>query len=167
MLKNTNVEIAHKIIRYIPDTEKCVIDIKIATGSIIEGAFISDGRGLVKHRIANIPDKAVRQVDTLTVDAAGQATLSVMPIDNNPIEVNGVSQDHTTGQLVTCEGAVEGNTVTVAYYYNVPGRDWFNEQAIFVKEDHAEYEGLNDYQYNSKRLWSVLVEMGLVTGDII
>ena len=128
---------------------------------------LSDGRGLVKHCIANIPDRAIRQVDTLTVDAAGQVTLAITPIDNNPIDISGTTQDHAAGQIVNCIDNIEGDSVSVAYYYNEPGRDWFNEAAAFRQVDHPEYIGMNDYEYNSARLWSILLGMGLVTGEVV
>ena len=166
MLKN-NTEIIHKIIRYTPDTEALCINVEIAAGSIVDNNFVSDGRGLIKHRIVNMPDRDMQQADTLTVDAAGQITLSRMPIDNNPIEIEGTAQNHTSGQVVTCAGYSEGDLVTVKYYYNEPGRNWFDEQALFVKEDHAKYAGMNDHDYNSNRIWYVLLEMGLMSGSIV
>lgn len=167
MLKNAGVEIVYKIVRFTPDTEKMQIDVEIATGSKIGGAFISDGRGLVKHCIGNIPDRSVRQSDTLAVDAAGQVTLSRMPLDNNPIELDGVVQDHASGQTVACNGYLEDDSVIVKYYYMEPGRKWFDEVAAFRQVDHPECIGMNDYEYNSHRIWSVLVEMGLVSGEIV
>ena len=167
MLKNVNVEVVHSIERYAVDVKNKFIDIEIATGAIVEGKFISDKRSLIKHNIKNIPDKQLQQIDTLTVDANGQVTLSLMPIDSNPIELDGVAQDHITGQLVACAEYSEGDVVTVKYYHNKQGRNWFNEAAEYRQVDHPECIGMNDYEYNSHRVWSVLTEMGLVTGDII
>lgn len=167
MLKNTNVEVVYSIERYTPDAKNKFIDVEIATGRIINEAFISDGRGLITHRIANIPERTVRQTDTLLVDAAGQVTLSRMPIDNNLIEIDTVTQDHTGGQSVACMGYSENDPVVVKYYYNIAGRDWFKEAANFRQVNHPECIGMNDHEYNSYRLWSILVEMGLVSGEMI
>ena len=90
-----------------------------------------------------------------------------MPIDNNQIEIDGIPQEHTTNQLVTCVDKTENDIVTVSYYYTESGRDWFNEAAMFVADSDTVYDGLNDYQYNSKRLWLILLEMGLISGEII
>ncbi len=167
MLKNTNVEVVHSIERYAVDVENKFIDIEIATGAIVDGEFISDKRSLIKHSIKNIQNKQLQQVDTLTVNATGQVMLSLMPIDNNPIEIGGVAQDHIAGQLVVCAEYSEGDAVTVKYYHNKPGRNWFNEVVEYRQVDHPECIGMNDYEYNSYRVWSILTEMGLVTGDII
>ena len=167
MLKNSGVDIVYKIVRYTPDTAKMSIDVEIETGSNVDGAFVSDGRGLVKHRIENIPDRAVQQTDDRVVDAAGQITLSRMPIDNNPLEVESVVQDHVSGQVVTCSGYSENDPVTVKYYYNKPGHDWFKRAAEYRQVDHPECIGMNDYEYNSYRIWSILVEMGLMAGAIV
>lgn len=168
MLQNSNVEITYQIKRYTPDIDAKTIDVEIAVGDLIDGVFVSDGRGLIKHTIRNIKDKSVQKIDKdLVVDASGEVTLSLVPIDNNPIEINGVPQDYTIGQTVVCDGYIENNLVTISYYYMVVGRDWFNEAAMFVADSDATYDGLNDYQYNSKRLWSILVGMGLVSGNII
>ena len=165
MLTNSNV-LVYSIIRYTPDTETSSIKVEIATGSIADGKFVSDGRGLIKHSIPNITDKTIQKMESLTVNASGQVSLTLSPIDNNPIEVNGVAQEHDTGQLVSCTGYSENDVVELTYYYIETGRAWFDEAASFIKEDHPEYAGLNDYQYNSKRLWSILTEMGLVSGEI-
>ncbi len=167
MLKNTGVELIHSIERYTPDAKNKFISVEIATGSIIDEVFVSDGRGLIKHRIANEPDQTLQKTDQLIIDAVGQVTLSRVPIDNNQIEVNGAAQDHVSGQLVDCNGFIEGDEVAVSYYYFHQGRQWFDENAAFVADDHAEYAGLNDYEYNSKRLWSILLEMDLVNGAIV
>ena len=167
MLKNSNVEVAYQIERYTPDTKTNTINIEIAVGSLVNDNFVSDGRGLIYHTISNIPEKAVQKVESLIVNIDGQVTLSLMPLDNNNLEVNGISQTHTTGQVVDCVGYPENATVSVSYYYTESGRDWFNEAVVFVADDHPEYAGLNDYEYNSKRLWSILLEMGLVTGIIV
>ena len=172
MLKNSNVEVAYSIERYIPDAVKKTINVELATGSLIDGGFVSDCRGLIEHTIKNIPDKTVQKVESLTVDASGQVTLSLFPIDNNPIEIKsagqeGVAQDHLTGKIVDCANNVENDSVTVSYYYIQLGRDWFNEAASFVADDNPEYAGLNDYQYNSKRIWTILIEMGLVNGTVV
>jgi len=166
MLK-INAEITHKIIRYTPDTEKNTINVEVATGAEIDGVFTSDGRDLIKHTIKNIPDRQLRQVDILTVDAFGQVTLPRMPVDNNPIEIDGAAQDHITGQVIACVNNSEGDSITTTYYYAVAGRDWFNEAAAFRQVDHPECTGMNDYEYNSRRIWSILLEMGLVSGDIV
>ena len=167
MLKNAGIDIVYKIVRYMPDTEKMRIDVEIATGSKVNDVFVSDGRGLVKHCIKNILDRATQQSDTLVVDAAGQVELSRMPIDNNPIDINGTVQDHTSGQSVICDGYSENDTITIKYYCNEPGRDWFNEAAAYRQVDHPECIGMNDYEYNSHRIWSILVEMGLMSGEIV
>ena len=167
MLQNSNVEVTYQIKRYTPDIDAKTISLEIAVGSIIDGAFVSDGRGLIRHVIRNISNQDIEKTETLTVDIDGQVTLSLIPIDNNQIKIDDVPQDHTIGQLVSCAGKVENDTVTVAYYYTKLGRDWFNEAAMFVADSNPEYDGLNDYQYNSKRLWSILVEMGLVSGVVI
>lgn len=167
MLKNSNVEIVYQIERYIPDIKTLSIKVEIATGSIIDGNFVSDCRGLIKHIISNIKDRNVQKSESLIVDSNGQVTLSEIPLPNNDIEVGGISQPHTTGQIVICSGYSENDIVEVAYYYTQLGRDWFNEATSFVADDHAEYAGLNDYAYNSKRLWSILLEMGLVNGAIV
>ncbi len=166
MLKN-NIEVTHKIIRYTPDTEAMSINVEIAAGSIVDSKFVSDGRGLIKHRIANEAERAVRKTESLTVDAGGKIEFSLMPIDGNPIEIDGTAQDHASGQSVDCTGHAEGDVVAVAYYYTVAGRNWFDEQAAFVKEDHAKYAGMNDHDYNSNRIWDILLEMGLMTGEIV
>lgn len=168
MLKSEPTEITSSIEEFTVSARHKYISIQIATGSIVDGAFISDGRGVVNHRIANMPDRAVQQVDVeLIVDADGQVMLSRMPIDNNAVLINDAAVDHAGGQLVTCEGHAKGDVVTVSYYYTQPGGNWFDEAAAFVKEDHADYAGLNDYKYNAKRLWSILLEMGLVTGIMV
>ena len=166
MLKNST-EITHKIIRYTPDTEAMTINVEIATGSIVDNKFVSDGRDLIKHRISNVLNKAIRKTESLTVDASGKITLSLMPIDGNPIEIDGTPQDHISGESVDCAGYSEGDIVAVAYYYTVTGRDWFNEVAAFRQVDHPEYIGMTDYEYNSARLWAILLEMGLVSGEIV
>ena len=167
MLKNSNVEVVYSILRYTPDVGALSIKVEIATGSIVDGKFVSDGRELIKHSITNIADKSTQKIEPLTVNASGQVTLSLIPIDNNPIEVNGIAQAYPTGQIVECSGYSENDIVEISYYHTVAGRNWFDEAASFVKEDHPEYAGLTDYQYNAKRLWSILIEMGLVSGVTI
>jgi hypothetical protein len=49
----------------------------------------------------------------------------------------------------------------------VSGRAWFDEAAAFISDNNEEYAGLNDYEYNSKRLWTLLLERGLVNGAVI
>ena len=93
--------------------------------------------------------------------------LGLMPIDSNPIEIEGAAQDHTSGQVVTCNGYAENDSVVVKYYHTEPGHDWFNETAAFRQVDHPECIGMNDYEYNSYRIWSTLIAMGCVTGEII
>ena len=166
MLKN-NTEITHKIIRYTPDTEAMAINVEIATGSIIDNKFVTDGRDLIERRIANEPERAVRKTESLTVDASGKITLSIMPMDGNPIEIDGAAQDHISGQSIDCANYSENDIVEVAYYHIITGRDWFNEVAAFRQVDHPEYIGMNDYEYNSARLWAILLEMGLVGGVIV
>ena len=164
MLKNINVEVVYKIIRYTPDTEIMQISVEIAAGREVDGIFVPDGRSSIKHHIRNTPDKMIQQTDICIVDAAGQVELSRMPIDNNPIDIDGAVQDHASGRAVACSEYSENDSVTVKYYYNEPGRDWFNEAAAFRQVDHPEYIGMNDYEYNSARLWAILLEMGLVKG---
>jgi hypothetical protein len=167
MLKKSNVEIVYQIERYTPDIKTKTVNVEIATGTILDGIFVSDNRGLTFLSISNIPDKTIQKSESLIVDVNGQVTLSETPIDNNDIEVGGVAQEPITGQLVTCSGYVENDIVAVSYYHIVAGRNWFNEAANFVKEDNPEYAGLDDYQYNAKRLWSILIEMGLISGAIV
>lgn len=166
MLKN-NIEITHKIIRYTPDIEAMAINVEIATGNIVDGKFVTDRRELIKHRIVNEPERAVRKTESLTVDVNGKIEISLMSIDGNPIEIDGTTQDHVSGQSIDCAGYHEGDMVSVAYYYIVTGRDWFNEAAAYRQVDHPECIGMNDYEYNSHRIWSILMEMGLVSGDIV
>ena len=167
MLKNTNVEIIHSIERYIVDAKHKRIDVEIATGSVIDGLFKSDGRDLITYNITNIPDSQKEQIDTLIVNAQGHVLLSKMPIDNNDIIINGTSTVHVGGQEIACDSYVEGDTVTISYYYDQVGHNWFDEAAMFIRDEHSEYIGLTDYQYNSKRIWSILVEMGLIDGVIV
>ena len=167
MLKKSNIEVVYQIERYTPDIKTKTIKIEIVTGSLVDGIFVSDGRGLLYHNISNIPDMTIQKIESLTVDVSGHVTLSTMPIDNNPIEVEGIIQDHTSGQTVICDGYSENDTITVKYYYNELGRDWFNEAAAFRQEDHSECIGMNDYEYNSYRIWSMLIDMGLMSGEII
>lgn len=167
MLKNAGVDINYKVIRYTPDTEKKIIEVEIASGNNVNGVFVSDERGLIKHYIKNIPERAIQQIDTLIIDAAGQVTLSCMPLNNNQIEIDGVTQDHVAGPVVTCTGYSENDSVTVKYYYNEPGRNWFNEAAAFRQVDHPECIGMDDYEYNSHRIWSILVAMGLMSGEVV
>lgn len=166
MIKNIT-ELVYSIERYTVDAKNKFISVEIATGTIVDETFIADRRGLINHRIADMSDKTTQQTDILTVDAVGQVMLSRTPIDNNPIELNGVPQDHISGQLITCSEYAGGDEVTVAYYYNEQGRAWFSEATAFVAGDHPEYTGMNDYEYNSARLWAMLLEMGLVSGVII
>ena len=167
MLQNSNVEVTYQIKRYTPDIDAKTISLEIAVGSIADGDFVSDSRGLIKHVIRNISNQDIEKTETLTVDINGQVTLSLIPIDDNQIKVNDTPQDHTTGQLVSCAGKVENDVVTVMYYYTKLGRAWFNEAVEFVADSDSTYDGLNDYEYNSKRLWSILVEMRLITGVVI
>ena len=167
MLKNSNVEVVYSIERYTPDAKHKSITIEIATGNILNDIFVSDERVLIKHRIVNTPDKSIQKTETLIVDINRQVTLSLMPLANNNLEVNEVNQPHTTGQVVDCVGYSENDNVSVSYYYTEIGRDWFTEATVFVSDDHPEYAGLTDYEYNSKRLWSILLEMGLITGEVI
>lgn len=167
MLRNSNVEVVYSIERYTPDAKNLFVDVEIATGRILDGNFISDNRGLIKHRIANAPDKTIQHSDPLIVDSNGQVTLTFIPVDNNNIEVNGVTQAHSTGQLVDISGYSENDEVTLTYYHTVVGRNWFNEVVAFKQADHPEYIGMNDYEYNSARLWSILVDMGLMAGEVV
>lgn len=167
MLKNSNVEVVYQIERYTPDIKTNTIKVEIAIGSLIDNNFVSDNRGLIYHTISNVPEKTIQKVESLTVNFLGQVILSEMPIDNNPIEVGGSTQDHTSGQTVICDEYSENDQVTIKYYYNEPGRDWFAEAAAFRQVDHPECIGMSDYEYNSHRLWSVLVEMGLISGTIV
>ena len=167
MLKNTGVEVIHSIEHFTVDAKNKTISVEIATGIINDGAFVSDGRGLVKYRISNELDQNRQKTDILIVDAAGQVTLSLLPLNDNPLEINGILQEHISGQQVICNGHAEGDEITARYYYLQLGRNWFNETAEFRQVDHPEYIGMNDYEYNSKRLWSILLEMGLVSGVIV
>ena len=49
----------------------------------------------------------------------------------------------------------------------VTGRNWFDEQAAYIQSDHAEHLGKNDYNYLKDRLWSTVIDMGLIIGEII
>lgn len=49
----------------------------------------------------------------------------------------------------------------------VTGRAWFDEAASFISDENPGYAGLSDYEYNSKRLWSILLEMGKISGEVI
>lgn len=111
-------EITSRIIRYSVDARAKEISVDIATGSLINGEFISDGRALIKHSITNIPDQ-------LGTEVAGE----VIPA--------------------------------------IPGRAWFDEAAAFKQIDSPEHVGMNDYQYNSSRLWAILLEMGKVEGEVV
>lgn len=166
MLENTE-KIRYSIERFTPDVVAETINIEIVSGSMIEGKFVSDGRALIKRSIRNIQSQDRMQVDTLIVDAAGQVLLTRVPVDNNQIDINGQIIDHETGQTVNCDGYSEGDQVFIKYYYSKPGRNWFDEQALFVKEDHAKYKDMNDSDYNSNRIWDVLLEMGLVSGVVV
>lgn len=166
MLKN-NIEIIYKIIKFTPDTEKRRIDVEIATGKDVDGNFVSDGRDYLKFAIVNMPDKSIYNLEALTVNAAGQVLLSFMPIDDNQIQIDGIAQDHDNGQFAICANNSENDNVEVGYYHTVSGRNWFDEQAVFVKEDNLKYAGMNDYEYNSNRIWDVLLEMGLMSGNIV
>ena len=167
MLKNSNVEVVYSIERYTPDAKNLFVDVEIATGSIVDSTFVSDNRGLIKHRITNIPDKTIQHSESLIVDSNGQVTLSFIPVDNNDIEVNEVPLPHGIGQLVDISGHSENDEVNITYYHIVVGRNWFNDIVAFKQADHPEYIGMNDYEYNSTRLWSILVEMGLMVGEVV
>lgn len=49
----------------------------------------------------------------------------------------------------------------------VAGRNWFDEQAVYVQSENPEHLGKSDYTYLKDRLWTTVVEMGLLSGEII
>ena len=166
MLKSAD-NIAYKLVEYTPNAETLTIKVRLNTGRSINDVFVSDGRPTLNLTIMNIPDKAVRQEETLIVDASGQITLALVPVDGNPIEVDSVTQDHISGQFVDCANNTEGETVVVKYYHTIAGEDWFNKAAAFVKEDHPECLRMNDYEYNKYRVYAILTAMGLIAGEVI
>ena len=167
MLKSSQIEIINSIEEYAVNAKHKYINVQIATGKIVDDEFVSDGRGLINHRIANIEDCNEYQTDVLIVDVTGQVTLSHIPIDNKQILINDVLVDHAIGQTILCDGYIEGDEVTISYYYLQQGRNWFKEAGAFKQANHPEFVGLDDYHYNGARLWSILLEMGLVTGTMV
>lgn len=118
MLKRT-VEVYYHIERYMTDAAIKAIDLEIATGSLVDGEFVSDGRSLIKLCIANIQDSP---------------------------EI-----DMGDGDIIPA----------------IVGRAWFDEQAAYVQSDHPEHVGQNNYDYIKSRLWNTIVEMGLLSGEVI
>lgn len=168
MLTNTTPSDKRKISKVIIDIENLYIELEIKEGYIDDNSlFVADGRSAVKVRIINIEDKSKYYTEDLTVDVNGQVTLTETPITNNQVTVDGVAQDHTSSKLVTCADKSENDIVTVSYYYTVTGRNWFYEAIAFISDEHAEYAGLSDYAYISKRLWTTLLNMGIVEGNIV
>jgi hypothetical protein len=49
----------------------------------------------------------------------------------------------------------------------VAGRAWFDEQAAYVQSENPEHLGKDDYTYLKDRLWQTVVNMGLISGEII
>ena len=118
MLKNTR-EIHHRIERHVVDSGAEAIDLEIATGTLVDGKFVGDGRSLIKLAIVNIPNQA--------------------EIDMG-----------------------DGTSIPA-----VIGRNWFDEQASYVQSENPEHLGKNDYTYLKDRLWKTVVDMGLISGDVV
>ncbi len=109
----------------------------------------------------------IYNIERFTVDAKSKA----------------IDVEISTGILVDGEFISDGRSLIKHSITNVPAtaeqqvgdtiypeilrRDWFNEASLFVADSKSEYNGMTDYQYNKIRLWSILLEMGLVSGDII
>lgn len=166
MLTKLNPSDKSAIVDFRVSVKNKFIEVEIEEGTVVDSSFIPDGRPAKKYRIANIPDRHRQEIDIdLVVNASKQVTLSRNPIDNNPVTLEGIDQDHDSGSLVTCTDNAENDLVTVSYYYLEAGRDWFNEVAAFVRD--ASFDGLNDYDYLSKRLWTILLDMKQVQGSLI
>lgn len=167
MLTNQNPSDKRKISKVTLDPDNEYIELSIKEGYIDSNSkFIWDNKSPEIIRIQNIPDTNINQIDSdLIVDVNKQVTLTKTPLENNQILIDDVSQDHVSGVLVDCSDNVENDVVTVSYYYSQAGKDWFNEAAIFVRD--PSFDGLTDYEYISKRLWTIVLEMGLVQGTLV
>lgn len=166
MIKKTK-EVVSSIEDYKVSTKYSDILINVATGRLLNGKFKYDGRATVEYRIADLPQRDITTEEVLTVDTLGEVILSREPKENGELFVDEIGQAHTTGQSVLCSGYSDGDLVTIKYRYVAPACDYFTQAGGYVKEDHAINQGLDDRAYNSLRLWTILLEMGLVDGEVV
>jgi len=140
------------------------IKIYLVTGNVDDsGNFVRVGNTSREVIISNIPEREDYKNETRIV-SIDTINLSEIPIGDVSIKkADGTTVIFTlNGQIVTCENVVEGENLTVTYYYHIAAQNWFDQATQLMGDSNK-----NLWQIIGEGLWTLLLAMGEVEGELV